>query len=141
VNKSPSPAPPSPLSHLLEVAHELEGRLEEALAAAGLSGAKLGVLRALADAGEPLALSDVAQRVRCVRSNVTQLVDRLEQDGFVRRVGDVTDRRVRRATLTTAGRKAYATGVRVVARAERMVARGLTKANAGALTRALRQLG
>ncbi|HEY3279806.1 MAG TPA: MarR family transcriptional regulator [Gemmatimonadales bacterium] len=140
MNKS-APAPPAPLAHLLEVAHGLEARLEEALGAAGLSGAKLGVLRALAEAEEPLALSEVAERVRCVRSNVTQLVDRLVEDGFVRRVGDAADRRIRRATLTTAGRKAYATGTRVVARVERVVAGGLTRADTAALRRALAQLG
>jgi DNA-binding MarR family transcriptional regulator len=78
------------LTQVLRVAHVLEARLEEDLARSGLSLAKLGVLRALAAADEPLTLGGVADNVGCVRSNVTQLIDRLEAEGLVRRVADPT---------------------------------------------------
>ena len=54
-----------------------------------------------------------------MKSNVTQLVDRLEADGLVSRDGDPNDRRSRLAVLTDAGRKAYARGVRFSMQAER----------------------
>ncbi|MBA3671444.1 MAG: MarR family transcriptional regulator [Gemmatimonadaceae bacterium] len=92
---------------LLDAARAVEARAEGALAAAGLSLAKLGALRHLVLAAEPLSLSQLAERHCCGRSNVTQLVDRLEADGFVSRVADPDDRRTIRAAVTDAGRAAY----------------------------------
>src|SRR5437868_3780826 len=83
------------LWRVLQAAHELESRVETALGAAGLSIPKASLLRLLADATEPVALSDLAEHSQCVRSNITQLMDRLEADGLVRRVADPADRRVR----------------------------------------------
>jgi DNA-binding MarR family transcriptional regulator len=54
-----------------------------------------------------------------VKSNVTQLVDRLEADGFVAREPDPHDRRTRLAVLTAAGRRACADGTRVQQQSER----------------------
>src|SRR5512140_715298 len=82
---------------LLHAAQTVGDRLEGALNELGLSMAKQSALTQLAEAGEPLTLSDLAARLSCVRSNITQLVDRLETDGFVRRVADPQDRRSVRA--------------------------------------------
>jgi DNA-binding MarR family transcriptional regulator len=81
----------------------LEDALEERLSGVGLSQAKLKVLTSLVQAGEPLALRELAARNKCVRSNVTQLVDRLEAEGLVRRIDDPNDRRSVRAEITAAG--------------------------------------
>ena len=62
---------------LLEAARRVQERLEGALEAIGLSMAKYAALVALVAAREPLTLSELAGRLRCVRSNITQLVDRL----------------------------------------------------------------
>src|SRR5690606_35214717 len=70
--------------------------------------ARFGVLDQLVRAGDPLPLSELASRLSCVRSNVTQLVDRLEVDGLVRRVDDPADRRSIRAALTAIGRQRHA---------------------------------
>lgn len=75
----------------------------------GLSLAKFGVLAALVEAGEPLPLGQLAERIACVKSNVTQLVDRLEEDGLVRREPDPADRRVTRAAITEDGLARYRT--------------------------------
>jgi DNA-binding MarR family transcriptional regulator len=88
---------------LLGAARRLQERLEAALDGVGLSGAKYQALEQLARAREPLALSELAGCLNCVRSNVTQLVDRLEADGLVRRVADPADRRAIRAELTPLG--------------------------------------
>jgi len=128
------------LWRVLEAAHELESRLETALAAIDLSLPKLGVLKILADAKEPLPLSEIAEHSHCVRSNMTQLVDRLAADGLVRRVNDAGDRRIRRASLTAAGRKLCEQGRRIVETHEREVAGMLNQADASALAQALGRL-
>src|SRR5215468_3269678 len=73
---------------LLQAGQAVERKLEEALEEVGLSGAKFGVLTHLVHAGDPLSLSECAARMTCVRSNITQLMDRLEAEGLVRRVDD-----------------------------------------------------
>src|SRR3954462_5620257 len=92
---------------LLDAARAVEARAEGALSEVGLSLAKLGALRHLVLAAEPLTLSHLAERHCCGKSNVTQLVDRLEGDGFVARVADPDDRRTTRAAVTESGRAAY----------------------------------
>ena len=125
---------------ILGAARELETRVEAALDKIGLSPAKAGVLRALAKAGDPMPLSELAVCNKCVRSNVTQLVDRLEVDGLVRRIADPEDRRVTRAELTTEGRKAYLEALRIVTSQERELLRALGEEESEALTQALDQI-
>ena len=125
---------------ILGAARELESRVEAALDKIGLSAAKAGVLRTLAKAGEPLPLSEVAVCSKCVKSNVTQLVDRLEADGLVRRISDPDDRRVTRASLTHEGRMAYLQATRVIQQLEREVYRQLGGEEAAGLVQALEQL-
>jgi DNA-binding MarR family transcriptional regulator len=92
---------------LLDAARAIEARADVVLAEEGLSLAKLGALRHLVLAAEPLTLSQLAERHCCGKSNVTQLVDRLEADGYVVRESDPDDRRTIRAAITRAGRAAY----------------------------------
>jgi DNA-binding MarR family transcriptional regulator len=125
---------------LLEAAHALEARLEAALARVGLSSAKYTVLAKLARAGEPLALGELAAQVSCVRSNMTQLVDRLEAEGLVRRVDDPEDRRMVRAALTKLGEEREAAGAEQMARIQSQVAAMLTKGDRAVLERALAAL-
>ena len=98
------PSTPTALFSVLNAAHALEDKLEAALGRVGLSMAKLSVLTELVNAGKPLTLGDLAARVSCVRSNMTQLIDRLEADGFVRRVQCPTDRRSVHAQISESGR-------------------------------------
>ena len=104
---------------VLHASGVLESRVEARLAEVGLSLAKLAALHQLSRAGESLPLGQLAERLACVKSNVTQLVDRLEADGFVSRAGDPNDRRSRLAVLTAAGRKAYAKGSEIQHQAEK----------------------
>jgi len=64
---------------VLHAAHLIEDRMELALSKVSLSMAKHGALTQLVMAGEPLTLSQLATRLSCVRSNMTQLMDRLEK--------------------------------------------------------------
>ena len=98
---------PTGLFGVLHASNVLEGRLEARLSEVGLSLAKLAALHHLTAAGESLPLGQLAERLSCVKSNVTQLIDRLEADGFVARVHDPDDRRTIRAAVTAAGRAAY----------------------------------
>ncbi len=129
---------PEQLMHaLFEAAHDLRTRLEEALQAAGLSSAKYMALQQLAKHGEPITLRELAAGQKCAASNITQLVDRLESDGLVRRVDDATDRRSVRAELTPLGRRQQAVGARAVANVQADFARSLSALDRKALARGL----
>jgi DNA-binding MarR family transcriptional regulator len=125
---------------LLQAARAIERRLDEALEGVELSIAKYSALKHLALAGEPLALSELAARQTCVRSNITQLVDRLEADGLVRRVEDPKDRRSVRATLTPLGRERQSAGAQRVLAVHRDLADRLAGTDCAALERALELL-
>ena len=112
-------ASPAGLYSLLHAAGVAQAHVETKLAGLGLSLPKLAALRALSDAGESLPLGQLAERLSCVKSNITQLVDRLESDGFVARAHDPNDRRSRLAVMTPAGRKACDEGTRVQEETER----------------------
>src|ERR1700745_1456739 len=84
-------------SALVQAAHRVESRLEEALADVGLSIAKFETLSVLVSQDHPISLSELAVKLVCVKSNVTQLVDRLETEGLVKRANDPSDRRAGRA--------------------------------------------
>ncbi|HEY3934575.1 MAG TPA: MarR family transcriptional regulator [Gemmatimonadales bacterium] len=125
---------------LLGVAHAIEERLEQALSPIGLSTSKLGVLTQLIEAGAPLPLSELAARLSCVRSNMTQLVDRLEADGLVRRVDDPADRRSVLAIVTRLGEDRQAAGAAELARVREAFAAALPRADRAAFARALAAL-
>lgn len=121
------------LAKLLHTAYAAEHDVETKLAAIGLSLAKLAALKTLSEAGESLPLTQLADRLSCVKSNITQLVDRLEADGYVQRQSAPNDRRTRLATLTAAGRKACKEGLQVQQRAEQTLLRKLTSAESRTL--------
>lgn len=124
----------------LQTAQAIEERLEAALVEVDLSVAKYSALKQLAAADEPLSLSDMAARLVCVRSNVSQLVDRLEADGLVRRVEDPKDRRCVRASLTDLGRERQAAGARRLESVRNEIVEVLSEVDRGALERALERL-
>ncbi len=137
----PSVAPDGALfQRLLQAAAVVEARLEEAVASAGLSLAKLGVLQHLVEAGAPLPLGQLAERIACVKSNVTQLVDRLEAEGLVRRETDALDRRIVLAVITPAGRSRCEEATRAKARAEQELATTVPDALRSQLTELLATL-
>jgi DNA-binding MarR family transcriptional regulator len=125
----------------LQAAHAVEERIEQALASVGLSMAKYGPLMLLARAGEPLVLSELASGLRCVRSNMTKLMDRLEAEGLVRRIDDPADRRVTRALLTPLGRERQEAAARELERLEAAFAALLSPEERTLLQRLLARLG
>jgi DNA-binding MarR family transcriptional regulator len=133
-------SPPSFAYELLNASGRVAERLEAGLEPLGLSLAKFGALSKLVAAQEPLPLSTLAERCACVRSNITQLVDRLQADGLVSRADDPHDRRSIRAELTDEGRKRQAAGLRAVERVERDLLAHLPKAKQDSLVELLRSL-
>ncbi len=125
---------------LIEKGGQLQGRLEEALGGVGLSLAKHGVLATLVEEGAPMALSELAARQKCVRSNITQLVDRLEGDGLVRREPDPADRRSIRAVLTDEGRAREHAGAEEIRKAKAAFLEGIPAPDLDTLRRLLERV-
>ena len=98
------------LASFLDTADRLYERIGAALGRVGLSYPKYELLEHLKDNGEPVSLGVLAEGQSCARSNITQLVDKLELEGLVRRVADPDDRRGIRAELTEAGAERVAEG-------------------------------
>lgn len=88
---------------LLQVAAAIRDRIESKVAALGLTPAVARALYQL-DPDRPLHARDLAELLACDRSNITALVDRLEQTGLVLRRVDPADRRVKTLVVTDAGR-------------------------------------
>ena len=132
---------PVDLIALLHTAYMAQAEIESKLSAIGLSLPKLLALKALFDAGESLPLGQLAERLSCVKSNITQLVDRLEADGFVVRKADPQDRRTTLAALTAAGRKARKEGARLQQDTERDLLTTLTRSETHQLAELLGKLG
>ena len=84
----------------------LEEIYEEASKRAGLSPQQAQLLCAT-DWKRP-ALGELADTMRCDKTNVTGLVDRAERLGLVQRVPDSEDRRVIRLELTGKGKESVA---------------------------------
>lgn len=88
----------------------------------GISISQWGILRVLQRAeakGEVgLPLKEVSARMLIQPPSVTGVVDRLEREGLVKRASSDKDLRVRRLTLTTAGRQLMARAL--VGHAERI---------------------
>jgi DNA-binding MarR family transcriptional regulator len=128
------------VAEILGTLHALETRLEAALEPMGLSLAKFKALHQLVAAGESLPLRTLAEQCACVRSNITQLVDRLEAEKLVIRADDPQDRRSIRAELTAEGRARYKAGSRALQAVENELLGGLPKAQREMLFQMLRSL-
>jgi len=92
------------VEHLFTVVEQLRDWFDRAAAAEDLSAGQAKALRHLSVTG-PVAMRDLASRMHCDASNITGIVDRLEQRGLVvRRVAD-GDRRVKSLSVTAAGQR------------------------------------
>ncbi|GCF10817.1 MarR family winged helix-turn-helix transcriptional regulator [Dictyobacter arantiisoli] len=84
-----------------------EAHINPLLQPIGLTCAQHQVLQHLIMAGEPLPLGLIAEKLHSVRSNVTQMVDRLAAEGLVERVFDPADRRRVLAQITQEGHRRF----------------------------------
>ena len=118
-------------------ARYIQERLERVLESVSLTPAKFQALDALVQAGEPMALSELAGSLKCVRSNITQLADRLELDGLVQRVDDAADRRAIRAVVTPLGIERHAAGSAAIAELQAEIASAVSSADRHLVVRVL----
>jgi DNA-binding MarR family transcriptional regulator len=79
-----------------------QGALHSVWTEFDLSSAQGDLLSSL-QPGEPVTMVSLARSLHCNDSNVTGLVDRLEQRGLIERRGDPKDRRVKLIALTEKG--------------------------------------
>lgn len=130
---------PDLVRSLLAAAEAVERRIDGAVeAASGLSVPQLDFLTEVDRAGGALPLGKVAEGLACVRSNVTQLADRLESHGWIRREPDPADRRSVRAVLTAEGRRRLEKGADARRREEDAI---VEEAGDTGLARALERIG
>src|SRR5436853_6208326 len=78
------------------------GRVPQVAAEFELSPMQAHVLRLL-EPGQPLPMRILARKLCCDASNVTGIVDRLEERGLVQRTAAPADRRVRMLVVTDRG--------------------------------------
>jgi DNA-binding MarR family transcriptional regulator len=95
-----------PATEAWELCIELFGadrpRMLDIQAEYGLKPPQFFALNAL---DEPAPMSKIASLLRCDRSAVTWITDRLEERGYVERRSDPSDRRVKLLALTDEGRR------------------------------------
>jgi len=90
--------------HLLRTYNEMHDLLSDLLAPFALTLGKYNLLIVLYSTPEHhLPMSEIGDRMSVTRTNITKLVDMLEQEGLVQRVSVPADRRVTLAQLTGKG--------------------------------------
>ncbi len=92
------------LTHTLHrIAHALMLRADSELEQVGLSRAKVWAMIQIRYAEEPIGISQLATGMGSGKSNATQLVDRMEAEGLVRRTQNPEDRRSVQLEVTEEG--------------------------------------
>jgi len=88
---------------LLRAGRSVLARVEPRLAAASLTPTQFGVMEAILHKG-PLGQRELSRKVLTSAGNMTDLVDKLEARGLVRRARQKSDRRAVNVELTPVGR-------------------------------------
>lgn len=88
------------VSHMLQLAWK--SHFTQLLANEQMSLAQVGLLMLIKNK-QPTSGSDLASHMRITRSAVTQLIDALDQQGFIQRQEEVHDRRISYITLSKQG--------------------------------------
>ncbi|MFE9577132.1 MarR family winged helix-turn-helix transcriptional regulator [Nocardia sp. NPDC006044] len=101
-HSSPS-ASPTALDVMATVTEFCRVYQQDFLAAAQGLGLTYSQAKLLGLLAEPRAMRELAEALSCDASNITLLIDRLEQRGLVERHVDQTDRRVKKVVATTEG--------------------------------------
>ena len=85
---------------------EMERRGNNALRSLGLTIGQVRLLIELSGAeGKQLTLKELERRFHVAQSTAAGMVSRLEQKGFVERLGDPGDRRIKLVRITPAGER------------------------------------
>lgn len=102
----PEPARPmTAVTNVMRVQQILLARLNVILRAHGLTFPRYEALMLLSFTRTgAMPLGKIGDRLQVHRTSVTNIIDKLEQDGFVQRVPHESDRRATLAAITDAGR-------------------------------------
>lgn len=90
---------------ILSLAERISGQFEDTASEYQLTAMQAAALIRL---DSPVAMHELASALTCDRSNITSLVDRLEDRDLVRRTPGVKDRRVKTLVLTPDGTNMHA---------------------------------
>lgn len=122
-------------------AHQiLVGRIDAALAPLGLNFSRFEVLALLDLTREgQLPLGKIGDRLQVHPASVTNTVDRLERDGFVRREPHPTDGRTTLGVITAAGRTATTAGATALGEIDFGV-EGMSTESRGHVVESIREL-
>lgn len=105
-----------------------------------ITPAQFNLLNLLGDASGGMSQSDLSRELLTHRSNITGLVDRLEERGLVKRRDQAGDRRAWRVMLTAAGRRLVADILPQYHRAAERLWEGAGTAEARRLQEVLRRI-
>lgn len=127
--------------YLLYAYDVVHTRFSQRLSQFGLTSAAFNVLMIVKQYGsEGCPLHEIGELLLVSRANVTGVVDSLEANGYVQRVPDRHDRRVRLACITQAGRDILESYLPLHYEQIRQDMSGLTEEDKHELTRLLKKL-
>ena len=90
--------------NLVRTYSKLSGEFSQLFKKYGISDSKYNALRILQGEGRPMQVYQIADRMLNPQTDVTRLMERLENDGFITRERCEQDRRVVWVTLTSQGK-------------------------------------
>jgi DNA-binding MarR family transcriptional regulator len=130
------------VDRIMGLHRRLKRSLEETLSEHGLSHGEWNVLGALFRAGEPFQRSagKLADACECSSGAMTNRLDRMEEEGLVRRLRDPDDRRGVLVELTAKGRKVWNESTGAEAQKEALIASALKPREKKQLNTLLRRL-
>ena len=92
------------VSGVVQLANVLTRRLAPLFQRAGVTPQQWNVLSIVAESDAPMTLAGIGRAMRVSKQNMTGMIARLEQLGFVERDGDPNDLRSSHVQLTRRGR-------------------------------------
>lgn len=114
-------------------------RMYDASARWGLTPAQ-GLVLVILTSEEPRTMQELSDLLCCDASNITGLTERLEAKGYIERITDATDKRVRRVSLTEAGSECREAILRELQSTETIDLSGLTGEEKLALNKLMTKL-
>jgi DNA-binding MarR family transcriptional regulator len=126
INRSPVDELDRPITaRISRLARRLRHAIDSALEPYGLTGVQMGLLVRL-DRTDGLVQADLGRRMAIEPATLTGILQRLEREGWLRRTGDLENRRLQRVWLTDKGREALPSLQREQVRHRRRALSGLS---------------
>ena len=110
-----------------QASHAIQKAFNEELAPQGVTFRQAQVLGCLALEGR-LSQTDLAERMRIEPPTLVGILDRMERDGWIRRVNDKADRRKKLVVALPAASPAWTKIITVAKRVRARATRGMTPA-------------